>query len=117
MLMRQRLPRLRRAGRALVNVLLFLLGFNILLIVLCRLYLLPALAKAQVAGPEERARLSGGAMLVLILVLFALVAGLLLTLRMGRYFFPHSRPKLPPTQYTDAWAESGRRLQTPPPEE
>ena len=45
------------------------------------------------------------------MVLFVLFAGLLLSFRVGRFFFP--RPTPAPrrrTEYVDAWVESGRRM-------
>jgi heme/copper-type cytochrome/quinol oxidase subunit 2 len=100
-------------------MLLFLLGFTVLLIVVFWFYLLPALAAAQNATPEQRAKLSAVAMLVLMVVLFVLAMGLLMILRIGRYFFPRAdaEPTVGKTEYVDAWAESARRMPTPAPED
>ena len=104
-----------RVGRTWLP-LLFLAGFGVALAVLSHVYLLPALREAQVASPKERERLAGGALLVLVVVMFVLVAGLLLTFRIGRFFFPRDVPRRKPTEYVDAWAESAKRMPTPPAE-
>jgi hypothetical protein len=47
------------------------------------------------------------------LVLFILFAGLMITFRFGRFFFPRSTPPPSKTQYVDAWAESAKRVSIP----
>ena len=47
------------------------------------------------------------------LVLFILFVGLMMTFRIGRFFFPRSTPPPAKTQYVDAWAESGTRISVP----
>ncbi len=101
----------RRSGRILLRAVIFLGVFALVLITVAWLYLFPALQAAKGAGPAERKQLAAHATLVLAVVLFVLFAGLVLTFRVGRYFFPRppvARPK--PTQYVDAWAEAGRRM-------
>jgi len=90
----------------------FLTGFVILLIPISDYYLLPALEAYRVAPPNDRKLLSAHSALLLTILLLILGAGLMLTFRVGRFFFP--RPPLKPTQtkYVDAWAEAGKR--TPP---
>lgn len=56
----------------------------------------------------------GLALLIVSLGLLALLCiWLLAALRRGRRLREQAR-QTPPTPYTDAWAESGRRFQTPP---
>lgn len=109
-----------RSGRILWGTLAFLLGFSLLIVIVSDWYLLPALEAARSANPLERKTLSAHARLLLAVVLFVLVAGILLTFRFGRFFFPRQREPgtgaAPPTRYSDAWAESARRMPTPPSE-
>ena len=98
-------------------VLAYLVAFTLLLVALLKWYLIPALLAAEHAGPEERKKLAAGALLVLVVVLFAAWAGLVLTFRVGRFFFPRPTPPRKQTLYIDAWAESAKRMQTPPAEE
>ena len=46
-------------------------------------------------------------------ILVILVAGLILTFRVGRMFFPRATGPRTRTKYVDVWAESGRRLEVP----
>ena len=95
----------------LVRAVIFLVVVALVLLAVTQLYLFPALRAAKGADPAERRQLAAHATLVLAVVLFVLFAGLVLTFRVGRYFFPKppaARPE--PTQYVDAWAEAGRRM-------
>jgi hypothetical protein len=89
-------------------------GFAVLLAVLSRWYLIPALEAVQTADGMEKRQLVAHSRLVLAIVLFILVAGILLTFRFGRYFLPRVGEKAKPTQYPDAWAESAKRVSVPP---
>jgi hypothetical protein len=91
-------------------MLVFLLGYVALLIVVSRLYLLPALAVWREASEVERRWLSATSALLLAVVLFMLAVGILLVFRIRRYFLPPP-DKQTKTTYIDAWAESARRLQ------
>ncbi len=114
---RRRSPR-ARAGKAYLSFVGYLLGFGILLVGVCRIYLIPAMRAAATADPLQRKQLAATAWLVLAIVLFILFAGLLLTFRIGRFFFPRPTPVAPKrTEYSDAWAESGRRMAEAPREE
>src|SRR5215210_879514 len=106
-------PRHHRPGRILWGTLIFLLGFAALIVIISNWYLLPALDAAKNAAPGERKVLATHARLVLSVVLFILIAGILLTFRFGRFFLPRQREPRKPTQYVNAWEESGRRMQTP----
>jgi hypothetical protein len=105
-----------RAGRTYAAVTVYLVVFALLVLALVKWYLVPGLRAAQNASHDEREKLAANALLVLIVVLFALMAGLVLTFRVSRFFFPRPTPPRHPTQYTDAWAESAKRMQTPPEE-
>jgi hypothetical protein len=110
-------PLPHRRGRVLWATLAFLFGFAVLIIFISRWYLIPAMQAAHVAtGPEKRA-LVAHSRLLLAIVLFILLAGILLTFRFGRYFAPRLGEKSKPTEYPDAWAESGRRVSVPPRDE
>jgi hypothetical protein len=100
----------RRAGRSTWAVLAFLLLFAILIVGVSEFYLLPALAAVKDANPVEKARLSAYSRLLLAVVLFVLFVGLVLTFRIGRFFFPRADAPKTPTKYVDAWTEAGRRI-------
>lgn len=97
----------------LLRVTAFMVTSGILIIAVVRYYLLPAMAAATHASPHDRQILRAQAALVLMVVLFVIFVGWLFTFRVARYFFPRNRTsKRPPaTQYPDAWAEAGRRVQ------
>jgi H+/Cl- antiporter ClcA len=94
---------------------LFLLVFLAALGVVSVIVLEAMLRTAAQASPEERRRISAYAGLLLCVMIAVLLGGLIATLRIGRATRMAST-KHPPTQYTDAWAESARRMRTPPPE-
>ena len=108
--------RLRRDGRIYWATLAFLLGFAVLIYVVSVWYLLPALDAARGANPVEKKSLAAHARLLLAVVLVILVCGILLTFRFGRFFLPRPREPRERTKYVDAWEESGKRVQTPPPD-
>ena len=116
MAMRPLRAKLRTApsGRIYWATLAFLLGFAVLIVIVSDWYLLPAMDAARQAAPAERKTLAAHARLLLAIVLFILIAGILLTFRFGRFFLPRQREPSKPTRYTDAWAESARRLDVPP---
>src|SRR6476646_1051515 len=86
----------------------FLVGFLLLLLAVCYFFLFPALEAAKTATPPERARLRAYSALLLAIVLLILGSGLLLTFRIGRFFFP--RPVAPRTRtpHLDIWSEAGQ---------
>jgi hypothetical protein len=94
-------------------MLLFLLGFVLLLVLVSRAYLMPALSAAGDLGitPQERGHLAAYSTLLLVVVLLILAIGLMMTMRVRRFFVRESRPTQ--TQYVDAWAEAGRRAKAP----
>ena len=112
--------RSHRPGRTQWTVLVFLILFTLGLIALTYYYLLPAhRAFLQAKHDGDRHGLhaiSATSALLMTVVLIILIAGLLLTFRIGRLFFPRNAPPRTKTQYIDAWAESGKRMETPPEE-
>ena len=108
-------PRQFSFRRALVAIVLYLSGFAGVLMLVCWLYLFPAIRAAASAIERhdalQKKELAATASLILVLVLFVLFAGLLLAFRMGRFFFPRpAPPRTKPTEYVDAWEEAGRRM-------
>ena len=109
------LPRHRRvrAGRTPWAVLLFLVGFATLIVFVSFYYLMPAMKAALSAGPSQRRHLAAHSSLLMALILLILFVGLLMTFRIGRFFFPRSTPPPAKTKYVDAWAESAKRISVP----
>lgn len=101
----------RSSGRSHWSSVAFLFTFTILLIAICHYFLIPALEARRHATPDDKLKLRAWSTLLLAVMLFILLAGLLLTVRIGRFFFP--RPDVPrvQTKHIDAWAEAGKRLQ------
>jgi len=112
-------PHLRHRGAIRWSTFVFLVVFTILLIVVTSYVLIPGLEAIQdpKLTPEEKRSLQAWYRLLLFVLLFILFAGIVITFRFGRFFFPRATAPRTQTQYVDAWAESARRLQVPPPEE
>lgn len=102
-----------RAGRTPWAVLLFLVGFATLIIFVSFYYLMPAMEEALSAGPQKRRHLAAYSRLLMSIILFILLVGLMITFRIGRFFFPRSTPPPSKTEYVDAWAESAKRVSVP----
>jgi hypothetical protein len=104
-----------RLGAIRWSTLVFLVVFTILLIVVASYVLVPGFEaiKDPKLTPEEKRSLQAWYRLLLFVLLFILFAGLVLTFRFGRLFFPPATAPRTQTQYVDAWAESGRRAQVP----
>lgn len=99
-------------GFAYVRVLAFLVGFAALIAFVSRYYLIPALEAFGQASPDQRRVLVAHSRLLLFILLLILLSGLILTFRVGRFFFPRQSPRKPkPTNYPDAWEEAGRRIE------
>ena len=103
----------RRRGRSVWAFVGFLALFLILLLMITKIYLPRALADFK--GADERGRRLIGlhALLLMSVILVILGLSLIMIFRIGRYFFPGNRQKRVKTEYTDAWAESGKRMKTP----
>jgi len=111
----------RRPGRVQWGVLFFLLGFTVGLVALSYYYLFPALhtfLEAKQQGDKRGTKaISATSALLMAVLLVILITGLILTFKIGRFFFPRNAPPRSRTRYVDAWAESAKRMETPPPEE
>ena len=106
----------RYSGRSHWAAVAFIFSFALLLIAICYFYLFPALEAFKHATPEEKAKLRAYSSLVQAVMLFILIAGLVLTVRIGRFFFPRPDSPRSKTKYVDVWAEAGKRIKTPEPE-
>jgi len=105
-----RRPPASPTGHSYAPVLAFLGGFAVLFIFIVRYYLIPATEAFGQATPGQQRVLAAHSRLLLAIILVILLAGLLLTFRVGRFFFPRPRPPFKPTRYPDAYAESARRI-------
>lgn len=105
-------PTSRRSGRSAWPVLVFFVGFAILLVLLGHYWIAPGIATLQdpTVDAREKATLKAYAALLLIVVLTLSFIGLLLVFRIRRLFFPQQSSRYK-TEYSDAWTESGRRVQ------
>ena len=102
-----------RAGRTPWAVVVFLVGFGVLITFVSFYYLLPAMDAALDASPRQRRGLAAYSWLLMALVLMILFVGLMMTFRVGRFFLPRSAPPPSKTKYVDAWAESAKRVSVP----
>jgi len=101
----------QRPWRTPWALILYLLAYFALLIVLLRVYLIPATRAFAGATSRERQLLSANSLLLLSVILFILIVGLILTFRVGRFFFPRPTERRVQTRYVDAWAEAGKRAE------
>ncbi len=104
-------------ARSFVPLVIYLVVFTILLIVICQVYLLPAMQVAKTATPEQRRMLAVNSRLLLTLLLIVLMGMLLVALRSASFLSRRLGGPRKPTVYPDAWSESARRLKTPPEDE
>jgi hypothetical protein len=115
-----------RRGAIRWSTLVFLVLFTLLLIAVASYVLVPGFEAAQylkkqnpdptALTPDDKDRLrnlQAWYRLLLFILLFILFAGIVLTFRFGRFFFPRATAPRTQTQYVDAWAESARRIQVP----
>ena len=100
----------RNSGRTIAAVLGFLILFAILVIMVSKLYLIPGLEMAQHATHAHRRKMAAQALLLLVVMLTILLAGLLITFRISRFFFPAPTSARTRTKVVDAWAEAGKRM-------
>jgi len=101
---------IRERGRSLWPIVAYLSFFVILILAVWNWYLVPMIKANAAADAAERPWLGVHALLVMCLLL--LVFGYLLLVVMRVQNWSSRRAKHPPstTVYTDAWAESGRRM-------
>jgi peptidoglycan biosynthesis protein MviN/MurJ (putative lipid II flippase) len=104
-----------RRGAIRWSTLVFLIVFTGLLMAVTSYVLVPGLEAIQdpELTAEEKRSLQAWYRLLLFVLLFILFAGVVLTFRFGRLFFPRAAAPRTQTQYVDAWAESARRMQVP----
>ena len=109
--------RTRSRGRVHWSAIAFLVVFTAMALAVAYYAMRPAAEVAQSATDEEKRRIVAWFRLLLAVLLFILFAGLVLTFRFGRLFFPRATGPRVKTQYVDAWAESAKRVRIPPAEE
>src|SRR5688500_14879403 len=104
-----------RRGAIRWATLVFLIVFTVLLIAVTSYVLVPGFEaiKDPKMTPEEKRSLQAWYRLLMFVLLFILFAGVVLTFRFGRLFFPRATAPRTKPQYVDAWAESARRMQVP----
>jgi hypothetical protein len=105
----------RHEGRSVWAFVGFLGLFCALLVLVTKVYLLRTLTDFNGADEKGKRIIALHAMLLMSLLLVILGLSLVLIFRIGRYFFPARYKKPEKTEYTDAWAEAGKRMK--PPEE
>jgi hypothetical protein len=103
-----------RRGRVHWSAIAFLLIFTVVALAVAYYAMRPAAEAAQQAPETVKRHIVAWFRLLLAVLLFILIAGLLLTFRFGRLFFPRASGPRVKTQYVDAWAESAKRLRVPP---
>ena len=107
---------MKRHAKIHWSVLAFLFGFTLLLIGVIYYTLIPGMQAATQPSisDDEKRNLVAWYRLLLMVILFILFAGLVLTFRFGRLFFPRPTPPRTRTEYVDAWSESAKRMDNPP---
>jgi len=98
-----------RAGRIYTGVIAYLLCFAALLLFLAHYSLPTVMRGAHSANPEVRLKSQAMAWLLLTVTLVYLLAGLILTFRISRFFFPRPTSPRVRTPHVDIWAEAGKR--------
>lgn len=111
-----RRPKLRSA-RSYIPFIAFLVACWIILFLVSNHFLLPVFTIAHDIDVPGRKQLAAISALVLAIVLTGLVAMILLVVKPGRFFLPRKAAPRDRTRYVDVWAESGKRMDTPPSDE
>jgi hypothetical protein len=94
------------------------MAFAALIFIVARWYLLPAMQTVPTATPQEKRVLTATSRLLLVVILFVVGAGIVITFRVGRFFFPRqTTPTKSKTEYVDAWSESAKRMTDVPTED
>ncbi|HTW94574.1 MAG TPA: hypothetical protein VMD30_07265 [Tepidisphaeraceae bacterium] len=115
--MAQRPDMFRWVSRMVWGMIVYLIGFILLLLLVFYRFFIPAAAAAHSADSRGRHIVGAYSWLVMAIVLVYVLAGLILVFRIGRFFFPRPRDQRTSTQYIDAWTEAGKRAKTPPPDQ
>jgi heme/copper-type cytochrome/quinol oxidase subunit 2 len=100
----------RHSGRSILPYVGFMGLFAILLALVSRWYLLPAMDAFNHAQPDQRRLLALHALLLMTLLLVILGIFLILTYRLGRTLLRPPQAPRKPTPHVDAWTEAGRRF-------
>jgi hypothetical protein len=95
------------------SVLAFLGAFILILLMVGWMYLIPAASAMQHADTTQKVYLRDTSRLLLAVVLVTLMCILIISFRVSRFFLPRPLNRRTRTQYIDAWAEAGRRLNIP----
>src|SRR5262245_56581926 len=95
-------------------MIVFLAGFTVLIVLVSHHFLIPAMLASHEATPQEKRHIQAMATLLLTVVLFILGVGIVLMLRVKRFFVTSPEPVRQKTQYVDAWAEAGKRAKSEP---
>lgn len=109
-----RWPGMRSRGASVWPAIAFLVAAGVLIVFVSHYYLLPAMSAATDADSAGRKSIASYSMLLLAVILVILFSGMILTFRVGRMFLPRKSEPRTRTKYVDAWAESAKRLDTPP---
>lgn len=96
-------------NRSIWAMVVFLLGFALLIWIVSNQFLFPALAAANSATLPQKQQLVAYSRLILAIVLLILCVGILILFRVRRFFFPSPTQPRQKTQYVDAWTEAGKR--------
>jgi hypothetical protein len=99
-----------RPGGALAGVIVYLVGFTLLMLAMLHWFFGPAAAAMKGADLAGRKQLGAVAWLMLSITIVYLIAGLFLVFRIGRFFFPRPRAPRVRTPHVDIWSEAGKRL-------
>ena len=93
-------------------MIVFLAGSTVLIVLVSHHFLIPAMLVSHEATPQEKRHIQAMATLLLTVVLFILGVGIVLMLRIKRYFVGSPAPARQKTEYIDAWAEAGKRAKS-----
>lgn len=104
------LERRFRPAKSIWPLVLFLVGFSVLIWIVSDYFLIPAMTVAKEATREQKRQLVAHSRLLLAVVLLILCIGILMLFQIRRFFFPRSLGTRTKTEYVDAWAESAKRL-------
>ena len=110
-------PLSRRRGRVRWSAIAFLVVFTIVALAIAYYAMRPVAQATRDATDTEKRHIVAWFRLLLAVLLFILFAGLAITFRFGRLFFPRAGSPRVKTQYVDAWAESAKRVRLPDDEE
>lgn len=100
-----------RPARSYLPLIIFMAGFVFLMWFVADQFLVPGLEAAKDATPRQKRQLMAYSRLLMAIVLLVVCVSMLLLFRVRRFFFPPFPSKRQKTEYVDAWAEAGKRIQ------